>query len=185
MPVITCVLIEGYCEQTRRLLEERLTDAARSATGAPWDGITVMINELPDANYMRGRIERIPAKAPVQPAQLVQQFLNAMEARNLAKAKSCLAERFTMLFPGGVEFTKLEQMIEWAKPRYQSIIKTYEKFDEAFDKDGAAVYCFGTLSGKWLDGTSFEGIRFVDRFRVVDEKLTSQRVWNDLAEVGA
>jgi phenylpyruvate tautomerase PptA (4-oxalocrotonate tautomerase family) len=185
MPVITCVLIEGYSEQTRRLLEERLTDAARSATGTPWDGITVMINELPDANYMRGRIERIPAKAPIQPAELVQQFLNAMGARDLAKAKSCLAESFTMLFPGGAEFTKLEEMIEWAKPRYQSIKKSYEKFDEAFDKDGAVVYCFGTLSGQWLDETSFEGIRFVDRFRVVDEKLTNQRVWNDMAEVGA
>ena len=91
MPVITCVLIEGYSEQTKRLLEERLTDAARSTTGAPWDGITVMINELPGENYMRGRVGRIPAIAPPQPADLVRQFLAAMEARDLDAADARIA----------------------------------------------------------------------------------------------
>jgi uncharacterized protein (DUF4415 family) len=124
----------------------------------------------------------LSTSASTPPAKLVVQFLSAMEERDLATARSYLAADFSMIFPGGVVFTKLEQLIEWAKPRYQSIQKTYEKFDEAFDKDGAVVYCFGSLSGQWLDGSSFEGIRFVDRFRIVDEKLTSQRVWNDMAE---
>jgi len=182
MPVITCVLIDGYSEQTKRLLETRLSDAARSATGAPWDGITVMINELPGENYMRGRVGRIPAIAPEQPAALVRRFLDAMQARDLDAAKSCLSDEYMMTFPGGVEFSELEQLIEWAKPRYQSISKSYERFDEAFDDQGAVVYCSGTLSGQWPDGTAFDGIRFIDSFRITDAKLVEQRVWNDLAE---
>jgi phenylpyruvate tautomerase PptA (4-oxalocrotonate tautomerase family) len=74
MPVITCVLIEGYSEQTRRLLEERLTDAARSATGAPWDGITVMINELPDANYMRAGLNEFPQRLRFSQRSLYNNF---------------------------------------------------------------------------------------------------------------
>jgi len=45
------------------------------------------------------------------------------------------------------------------------------------------VYCYGTLSGEWLDGRAFADIRFIDRFTVVDGKLLDQTVWNDLAEV--
>ena len=37
-------------------------------------------------------------------------------------------------------------------------------------------------AGEWPDGTAFEGIRFIDRFVVVDGKITDQRVWNDLGE---
>ncbi len=182
MPVITCVLIEGYSEPTKRLLEERLTDAARSTTGAPWDGITVMINELPGENYMRGRVERIPAKAPAQPADQVRGFLDAMQDRDLDAARAYLSNQFTMTFPGGAVFTELEELIAWAAPRYQSISKSYERIDQAFNGQDAVVYCFGTLSGVWLDGTSFDDIRFIDRFQVVDGLLTDQRVWNDLAE---
>ena len=53
------------------------------------------------------------------------------------------------------------------------------------DDDVRLVYCFGTLSGEWLDGTSFEGIRFIDRFEVVGDKISRQDVWNDMGEVKA
>ncbi|EDZ42034.1 4-oxalocrotonate tautomerase [Rhodobacteraceae bacterium HTCC2083] len=51
--------------------------------------------------------------------------------------------------------------------------------------DAAIVYCRGTLSGEWPDGTTFTGIRFIDRFEVVGDKLTQQDVWNDIAETKA
>ena len=44
------------------------------------------------------------------------------------------------------------------------------------------VYCFGTLSGEWLDGTPFAGIRFIDRFTLRDGLLADQTVWNDMGE---
>jgi len=47
------------------------------------------------------------------------------------------------------------------------------------------VYCHGTLSGEWPDGSAFSGIRFIDRFTVRAGKLADQTVWNDLAETRA
>ena len=63
MPVITVTLMEGYDEQTRSELCARLTDAVTDTIAAPLDGVTVVINEVPAANYMRGRQQRTPGAA--------------------------------------------------------------------------------------------------------------------------
>jgi 4-oxalocrotonate tautomerase family enzyme len=184
MPVITVTLIEGYDEATRRNLAERLTDAAVSAIGAPLDGTTVVISEVPPANYMRGRASRTPGRPPPAPAQVVRDYLGAMEQRKLEAATALLAPEFSMTFPGGAVFRRPEDLVDWAKGRYRSVAKTYERFDEATGKhDNAVVYCFGTLHGEWLDGTGFDGIRFIDRFVVKAGRIVDQQVWNDLAEV--
>ncbi|HSO48823.1 MAG TPA: nuclear transport factor 2 family protein [Rhizobiaceae bacterium] len=104
-----------------------------------------------------------------------------MEARDLASAKGFLADGFEMTFPGGENFRRLEDLVEWSRGRYRFVRKTYENFDECFSENGIAVYCFGTLSGEWPDGTAFSSIRFIDRFEVADGKLLGQLVWNDLA----
>ena len=111
--------------------------------------------------------------------QVVREYLAAMERRDLAAAKAFLAPGFFMVFPGGARFDSLEKLVEFAKGRYRSAKKTYERFD-AFD---GGVYCFGTLYGELLDGTPYSGIRFIDRFTVRDGKLVDQNVWNDMAEV--
>jgi hypothetical protein len=119
-------------------------------------------------------------------AQLVRDYLAAMEARELGRAKVFLAPGFAMIFPGGLRFTQLEEVVARAKPRYRFVKKGYERFDEAPAADGSVVvYCFGTLSGEWPDGTAFDGIRFIDRFTVRGGQLADQQVWNDLAEVRA
>lgn len=115
-------------------------------------------------------------------AAVVRDFLAAMEARDLEKARGMLADDFTMVFPGTGAMRKLEELIAWARDRYAHVAKTYERFDIAPGADGFAVYCFGTLRGEWLDGRAFEGIRFIDRFTVADGKITDQRVWNDMGE---
>ena len=71
----------------------------------------------------------------------------------------------------------------WASQRYQSVKKSYEGLDTAFHGTRSTVFCFGTLSGSWLDGTGFSGIRFVDRFELEGETIVSQMVWNDMAEI--
>ena len=185
MPVITITLIEGYDEATRRRLSQSLTDAARSVIAAPLDGVTVVVNEVPPANYMRGRVSRTPGPPLPAPRDIVESYLKAMEARALDEARTFLADDFTMTFPGGQVFSTLEQLIDWAKGRYQTIAKTYDSFDQVMGADGSIVYCFGTLSGKWPDGQLFSGIRFIDRFTLEDGRLKSQLVWNDLAEVQA
>lgn len=182
MPIVTVTLIEGYDEETRAGLAERLTDAVRMAIGAPLDGITVVLNEAPAANYMRARRRRTPGHPPRSPAQIVRDYLGAMEARDLEAARGFLAEGFTMTFPGGATFRDPEDLVAWAAERYRAVAKTCQRFDEAPDGDGAVVYCFGTLNGEWPDGASFSGIRFIDRFVVRNGKIAQQLVWNDLGE---
>lgn len=182
MPVIRVTLIEGYSDETRRRLAKALTNTVRAIVAAPLDGITVTIEELKPANYMRGGEARTPGRALTDPASLIREFLTAMEARDLAKAKAFLTPDFKMTFPGAVEFTTLEELIEWAKPRYRFVRKSYERFDTSAGEDGAVVFCSGTLSGEWPDGTAFSGIRFIDRFELSGNLISRQMVWNDLAE---
>ncbi len=118
------------------------------------------------------------------PAQVVREYLAAMERRDLAAAKAMLAPGFSMVFPGGVRFETLEQLVEWARPRYRRAAKHYERFDVAPAPDGASViYCFGTLYGELHSGEPYAGIRFIDRFTVAGGKLVDQSVWNDMGEV--
>ncbi|AXS40462.1 nuclear transport factor 2 family protein [Breoghania sp. L-A4] len=182
MPVIRMTLIEGYDDETRRTLATRLTDAVRATIAAPLDGITVAIEEVKPTSYMRGRVSRTPGPPLPGATDLVRDFLRAMQARDLDAARDCLADGFRMTFPGGAVFTTLEELVAWGAQRYRFVTKTYQGFDECFGETGMVVYCFGTLSGEWPDGTAFSGIRFIDRFTTDGGKLTEQRVWNDLAE---
>ena len=115
----------------------------------------------------------------MSPEKTVRAYLDAMERRDLAAAKSFLAPGFFMVFPGNRRFDALEQLVESAKGRYRSARKTYERYETA----GDAVYCYGTLHGELLDGSPYSGIRFIDRFTVRAGKLVDQNVWNDMAEV--
>ena len=182
MPLIECTLIKGYDSDVRQRLAERVTDAACSSIGAAADFVTVTIKEVDPDNYMRGRTKRIPASAPRPAEEIVRDFLTAMEARNLEAAASHLSKDFTMAFPGGAQFTRLDDLVDWARTRYQSVSKSYDGFDTAFHGTKSTVFCYGTLSGTWLDGTPFGGIRFIDRFELEGETITAQMVWNDLAE---
>ncbi len=185
MPVVKVTLIEGYDEATRRRLGENLTDAVRATIAAPLDGVTVVLEEVPPGNYLRGRAPRRPGVPLPDPAETVRDFLAAMEARDLDRARGFLAEGFEMTFPGEARFTRLEELVAWARDRYRSVTKTIEAIEILPSADGVTVYCRGHLAGEWPDGTHFDGIRFIDRFDLAGGKLIRQEVWNDLAEVGA
>jgi len=182
VPVINVTLIEGYSDQARLRLSQRLTNATISVIKAPADLVTVVTNEVPPANYVRGGTNRNPGPEEPIAADIVTSFLNAMEQRDLNAASEFLSEEFSMTFPGGVSFTTLQQLVEWSKTRYSSIAKKYDQFDESYTVDGTVVYCHGTLHGEWLDGSTFDGIRFIDRFVMSNGLIQSQQVWNDLAE---
>jgi len=120
------------------------------------------------------------------PRETVRAYLDAMEKRDIDTAQSFLADGFTMRFPGTPPMTALSELIAWAAPRYRFVSKTYDGYDTVGGEDGTAiVYCRGTLSGEWPDGTAFSGIRFIDRFELSGAKITRQDVWNDLAETKA
>lgn len=178
MPIATIELLEGYDAQVKARLGQAVTDALRGVIDAPADVFTVIIRDIPTENYLRGGTRRTPGPALPDPAQTVREFLGAMEARDLPRAESMLGTGFAMTFPGGIRMSSLPDLIEWARPRYRFVRKTYERFDAL----GPLVYCFGTLSGEWPDGTAFEGIRFIDRFELAGGKIIRQDVWNDMGE---
>jgi len=113
---------------------------------------------------------------------LVMQLLGALEARDLDAAAACLAPEVQMVFPGGAVFTRLDQLVEWARARYQRVAKRVDRMDTTQAADGTVVTCQGTLYGIWPDGTAFQGIRFADWFLIREGQIVQQHVWNDLAE---
>lgn len=186
MPIVELHVLEGYSSLDKKRLGEALTDAVRFVVPAGPDAITVMIHELPADQYLRGRASRTPAPALPDPAGIVRDYLAAMERRDLEAARAMLGEGFSMQFPGAAPMATLEELVAWSRPRYRFVAKTYHRFDAMQGEDAAAlVYCFGTLSGEWLDGSEFSGIRFIDRFEIEGGKIMRQDVWNDMAEVKA
>lgn len=113
-------------------------------------------------------------------AAMAYAYLTATENNELSQAQALLADDILMTFPGGLEFTSLDQFVAWAMSTFNAVNKTYNRFDEIILPDESVVYCKGTLRGENSDGTSFSDVRFVDRFTVVDGKITDQQVWNDL-----
>lgn len=182
MPIVRVTLIEGYGEAVRGDLADALTRAVRGAIDAPPDGITVVLDEVPAANYRRGGRPRVPGPPRPRPRELALAYLGAMERRDLEAAGELLAPGFAMTFPGGRRFERPEDLVAWARGRYRTARKTIERVEEVPGLDEVAVWCSGTLFGEWADGTPFEGVRFVDRLSVRDGRLASQEVWNDLAE---
>ncbi|MFY0692595.1 MAG: tautomerase family protein [Paracoccaceae bacterium] len=186
MPIVELHVLEGYDAEEKGRLGRALTDAVRFVVPASPELVTVMIHDMPAENYYRGRTTRQPAAARPDPAELVRSYLTAMERREIAEAEACLDDGFTMQFPGAAPMQRLQELIDWAQPRYNFVKKTYEAFDAMQGAgDAAIVYCHGTLSGEWPDGTAFGGIRFIDRFEITGGKITRQDVWNDIAEVKA
>lgn len=181
MPVTQITLLSGYPEDVRARLVDHVSKAVRSVIAAPPAGVTTMVQEV--ATYQRdGRVFTAGNAAHPQASALVAHYLQRMEQRDLGAAKQCLAEEFTMVFPGGQVMRELSQLLQWASERYQSVRKVYDGFDEAWTDACTVVYARGSLSGIWLDGSHFEGVRFIDRFEVANGQLRRQDVWNDLGE---
>ncbi len=164
MPIATIELTAGCDAATKERLGAAVRVAICGVIGA--EGVTVTVREGPaegDAPDLEG---------------VVRDYLQAMEARDLDRARGHLAPGFVMTFPGGVRMESLEALIEWSRPRYRFVTKSYERFDAL----GGVVYCFGTLAGEWPDGTAFAGIRFIDRFALEGGRILRQDVWNDMGE---
>lgn len=180
MPVISVTLLPGYSSAAESRLVQRVAIAARSVIAAAPAGTTVFVQH---ANTYQRDGKVFTAGGPERPdaSALVRAFLDRMQQRELPAAERMLAPGFQMTFPGAAPMQRLAQLVEWSRSRYRNVAKDYERFDESWTGDGAVVYCFGYLRGTWLNGTAFEGIRFIDRFEVIDGLISRQDVWNDMA----
>ncbi|WP_425088826.1 nuclear transport factor 2 family protein [Stappia sp.] len=109
-------------------------------------------------------------------------YLDAMERRDLDAARAFVGDAPKITFPGGRNFTDIEQIARNSGGRYTTIRKSIERRDAWQDGATTCVLVSGTLFGEWPDGTAFEGIRFADRFEIVDRRIVRQEVWNDSGE---
>ncbi|MGD9988909.1 hypothetical protein [Pseudonocardia sp.] len=116
----------------------------------------------------------------------VDEYLTLCEQRRLDEAATLLAPGARLVFPGGVVHTDLPSMVAAAAGRYLQVGKPQRRYLAGADGSGATtVTCLGTLSGRWLDGTSFSGIRFVDVFVFDGDRIAEQHVFNDLSIAAA
>ena len=122
---------------------------------------------------------------PRAAAKIVRTYLRLVEARDLDAASEFLADDVLIVFPGGRTFGSLTDQVASSAGRFRSVKKTLDQLDVVSDGAETTVYVYGTLAGQALDGSSFNGVRFIDRFALNDGLIVSQMVWNDLAEVGA
>ena len=116
--------------------------------------------------------------------ELIKRFLRAMEARDLESAQAMMAPGAEIIFPGGVVFQSQAEMVAAAQGRYQWVKKTFDRLESLGRGDQTVVFVMGTLSGVNIHGVAFSGIRYIDRFALENGLITSQEVWNDLAESG-
>jgi phenylpyruvate tautomerase PptA (4-oxalocrotonate tautomerase family) len=181
MPVVSITLLPGYDQATQHRMVNRVANAVRSVIATPEAGTTVFVNEV--STYRRdGKVFSEGRAAHPVASAVVQLFLQAMQDRDLQKAQTFLHPEFRMCFPGGVLMQSLQEMTIWAQQRYTRIAKQYDQLEESWQGDATVVFCHGTLQGTWLNGQTFEGIRFIDRMLVQDGLIMRQDVWNDLAE---
>jgi hypothetical protein len=109
-------------------------------------------------------------------------YLKAMEARDLDRARGYLAETVKMVFPGGRRFSSIDEIVANSGGRYARVCKTITGRRAWREGSVTCVLITGTLYGEWKDGEGFDGIRFVDFFELEAGKIRLQEVWNDTGE---
>jgi len=93
-----------------------------------------------------------------------------------------LSDSFQMEVANRKIFNDLSDFAAFSKTRQKGSKKTHDRFDEVPNGPSTIVYCSGTMAGSWLNGSSFEKVRFIDRFVVQDGKIADMKVWSDMGE---
>jgi hypothetical protein len=118
------------------------------------------------------------------PKEIVEEFLRIIMIPDPAGARDFTSPDLRIRFTGGRPMRDPSETSAFNAARYKWVKKRFERTDlvaDATDQE-AIVYNIGTLYGEWLDGTPFEGNRYVDRYVVSQGKIVQMDVWNDSAE---
>ena len=115
-------------------------------------------------------------------ADIVRDYLEQSMVPDPDKAAAFMAPGCVITFTGGRVFDHPRGPTAVNVARYRWVKKRMERFDVAPGEGSTTVYATGFLYGEWPDGTPFDNNRYVDRFEVVDGRITRMDVWNDSAE---
>ena len=117
-------------------------------------------------------------------AKIVEDYLRLLMIPDPEGARRYIAPELEIRFTGNRLMRDPADCAAFNAKRYKWVKK---KFGPTHVAEGGTaaetvVYQTGTLYGEWLDGTPFEGNRYVDRFVVRGGKIVQMDVWNDSAE---
>lgn len=124
------------------------------------------------------------ASIGAQAAAVVEEFLRIIMIPDPASARAFVAPDLQIRFTGGRPMSDPGESSAFNASRYAWVKKRFERTDVVAGATAqeAVVYNIGTLFGAWLDGTPFEGNRYVDRYVVRHGLIVRMDVWNDSAE---
>ena len=115
---------------------------------------------------------------------IVEEFLRIIMIPDPVGARAFVSPELRIRFTGAREMKDPTECSAFNASRYKWVKKKFEQTDVVAggSDDEAIVYNIGTLYGEWLDGTPFEGNRYVDRYVVKHGLIVQMDVWNDSAE---
>jgi hypothetical protein len=118
------------------------------------------------------------------PKETVEEFLRIIMIPDPVGARAFVSPELRIRFTGAREMKDPAECTAFNAGRYAWVKKHFEQTDVVATADSAdaIVYNIGTLYGEWLDGTPFEGNRYVDRYVVRGGRIVQMDVWNDSAE---
>jgi hypothetical protein len=123
------------------------------------------------------------ARGPrAQAIDVAREFMDAMERGDFVAAGELRGPGFVLRAPGGLQCRELAEFAAFGRGRYLELRKTDRQFDATESAHGIVVYVHGAMAGRWLDGTGFQGLRYVDRFLIRDGRILELSVLNELAE---
>ncbi|MFS8204241.1 nuclear transport factor 2 family protein [Streptomyces sp. CWNU-52B] len=119
------------------------------------------------------------------PAETVDRYLQLCEDRALDEARTLLAPRPRIVFPGDLGYGSLPEMAADQRGRYRWVRKHRDRYFTGSTPDGlVTVTSLGRLYGEDLRGRPFDGVRYADVFVLRDGLIAEQHVYNDLSETG-
>ena len=112
----------------------------------------------------------------------VQKVILGAMAGDRAMVQTYMAPNVELTFVGR-KLAAADEIGKFNSTRYKWVKKSIDRWDVGYSGNEIMVYSLGTLYGEWTDGTPFKGNRYIDRFIIVDGKITKMDVWNDSAEI--
>ena len=135
---------------------------------------------------MHGAPSSTPASAEqgTDPAAIVGAYLTILMKPDPDGARRFVGPDLAIRFTGGRAMRDPADCAAFNASRYKWVKKRFEATEVVTGASDAhaVVYNRGTLYGEWLDGTPFEGNRYVDRYVIKDGLIVQMDVWNDSAE---
>ena len=180
--------IEGAACMAENLAEARPEGSPRLCA-IRWQNCSKNVHAIwtMDCRVLEAGESAMPAAAkpearPMSDAEIVEAYLTASMIPDPDAAAAYMKPGTIITFTGGREFDHPRGPTGFNARRYRWVKKKMDRFDVCPGNGETVVYSVGTLYGEWIDGTPFEGNRYVDRFVVQNGQIVKMDVWNDSAE---